>query len=60
MLRTNYKDKQGRERHDMKVRVIAHKRQMKAAERVKNEKEKEKRKQVFIKRTKREAKANKK
>lgn len=59
MLRTNYKVKQGRERREMKSRVIAHKREVKAAERVKNEKEKERRKKVFIKKTKREAKANK-
>lgn len=60
MLRTNYRDKLGRERHDMKVRVKAHKRQMKAAEQVRNEKERERRKKVFIKKTKREARENKK
>ena len=59
MLRTNYLEKQGKQRREMKDRVSQHRKEMKAVERIRNQKEKERRKRVFIKRTKAEARKNK-
>lgn len=55
MLRLNFRDKQGKQRREMKNHLIEYKRQVKAMERSRIRKEKEKRKQISIKRTKRES-----
>lgn len=54
MLRTNFLEKQGKERREMKTRVSQHRKEMKVVEHIRQKKEKERRKKILIKRSKQE------
>ncbi len=58
-VKLNFFDKQGKQRHEMKNRVLSHRQQMKAIEHTKMQKEKERRKRHFVKQTKLETRENK-
>ncbi|XP_065209750.1 ribosome biogenesis protein BMS1 homolog [Planococcus citri] len=55
MVRTNYQDKQGKQRREVKNRAKEYKKSIKITEQIRQKKEKERRKKVFIKQTKRES-----
>lgn len=59
MVRTNYLEKQGKLRREMKVRREDHTKQVKIHEQARQKREKEEKKRKMIKRTKREVRENK-